>query len=81
MCTTSYRCSGCDVVLKGIETQITKANQYKETQQRIQQNIDAEVTMNLPISCVTNLSSLKRILTRQISLSFQRIIIEQNVKR
>ena len=39
-----YRCSGCEAVLQGIETQITKANQNKESSIRQRTRMEQEVT-------------------------------------
>ena len=38
------RCSGCEVVLQGIESQISKANQYKETQTKLKQQVETDVS-------------------------------------
>ncbi|XP_053566270.1 COP9 signalosome complex subunit 7b isoform X1 [Bombina bombina] len=37
-------CDGCEAVLMGIEQQVLRANQYKETHNRTQQQIETEVT-------------------------------------
>ncbi|ELU07097.1 hypothetical protein CAPTEDRAFT_168475 [Capitella teleta] len=37
-------CNGCEAVLSGIETQIIKANSHKETQLRMRQQIETDVT-------------------------------------
>uniref|UniRef100_A0A673UZU5 COP9 signalosome subunit 7B n=1 Tax=Suricata suricatta TaxID=37032 RepID=A0A673UZU5_SURSU len=37
-------CDGCEAVLLGIEQQVLRANQYKESHSRTQQQIEAEVT-------------------------------------
>ena len=38
-----FRCSGCEAVLQGIETQITKANQNKDNNMRQKQKMEQEV--------------------------------------
>jgi len=42
-----YRCDGCEAVLQGIETQISKANQNKDNNIRIKQKTDQEVRIHL----------------------------------
>uniref|UniRef100_A0A8C5WGI0 PCI domain-containing protein n=1 Tax=Leptobrachium leishanense TaxID=445787 RepID=A0A8C5WGI0_9ANUR len=37
-------CDGCEAVLMGIEQQVLRANQYKETHNRTQQQIETEVS-------------------------------------
>ena len=43
---TCFRCSGCEAVLQGIESQISKANQNKENNLKMKQKIDIEVQYN-----------------------------------
>lgn len=38
-----FRCNGCEAVLQSIELQITKANQNKENNIRIKQQMEQEV--------------------------------------
>ncbi|OCT78488.1 hypothetical protein XELAEV_18029586mg [Xenopus laevis] len=38
-------CDGCEAVLVGIEQQVVRANQYKETHNRTQQQIETEVSI------------------------------------
>ena len=40
------RCTSCESVLSGIETQVARANEYKERDERIQQQVDEEVSSN-----------------------------------
>lgn len=38
------RCQGCEVVLSGIEEQVSRANQHKEQQLALKQQIESEVS-------------------------------------
>lgn len=38
------RCVGCEVVLSGIEEQVSRANQHKEQQLGLKQQIESEVS-------------------------------------
>lgn len=40
----SCRCVGCEVVLSGIEEQVSRANQHKEQQLGLKQQIESEVS-------------------------------------
>ena len=40
-----FRCNGCEAVLQGIETQITKANINRETQIRTVNQMEQEVSV------------------------------------
>ena len=40
----SHRCVGCEVVLSGIEEQVSRANQHKEQQLGLKQQIESEVS-------------------------------------
>lgn len=40
----SHRCVGCEAVLSGIEEQVSRANQYKEQQLGLRQQIESEVS-------------------------------------
>lgn len=40
----SRRCVGCEVVLSGIEEQVSRANQHKEQQLGLKQQIESEVS-------------------------------------
>lgn len=40
----SHRCLGCEVVLSGIEEQVSRANQHKEQQLGLKQQIESEVS-------------------------------------
>ena len=39
-----HRCVGCEVVLSGIEEQVSRANQHKEQQLGLKQQIESEVS-------------------------------------
>lgn len=43
-CPDSHRCVGCEVVLSGIEEQVSRANQHKEQQLGLKQQIESEVS-------------------------------------
>ena len=40
------RCSGCEAVLCGIEEQVTRANQYRESQLKVKVQVETEVSKN-----------------------------------
>ena len=40
----SHRCLGCEAVLSGIEEQVSRANQHKEQQLGLKQQIESEVS-------------------------------------
>lgn len=50
-CPDSHRCVGCEVVLSGIEEQVSRANQHKEQQLGLKQQIESEVSRQAQVSC------------------------------
>lgn len=61
------RCDGCEAVLLGIEQQVLRANQYKESHTRTQQQVEAEVSRQGcgPLSkgaCLSSLFLFSRVL-------------------
>lgn len=44
VCPDSHRCVGCEVVLSGIEEQVSRANLHKEQQLGLKQQIESEVS-------------------------------------
>lgn len=43
-CPDYHRCVGCEVVLSGIEEQVSRANLHKEQQLGLKQQIESEVS-------------------------------------
>lgn len=40
----SFRCAGCEAVLCGIEEQVSRANQYRESQLKVKMQVETEVS-------------------------------------
>lgn len=43
----SVRCAGCEAVLCGIEEQVSRANQYRESQLKVKVQVETEVSMSV----------------------------------
>lgn len=43
-CLFSLRCTGCEAVLCGIEEQVSRANQYRESQLKVKVQVETEVS-------------------------------------
>lgn len=56
----SLRCAGCEAVLCGIEEQVSRANQYRESQLKVKVQVETEVS---PSSLQSSVLSLFRLAT------------------
>lgn len=52
---SSLRCTGCEAVLSGIEEQVSRANQYRESQLKVKVQVETEVSPSSFLATVLSL--------------------------